>query len=129
MTRAEERAIEHDCARLIALYANLIDACEWEAVAELFAPDGRMSRPTEPDTWVEGREAILEGFRARLPRKTRHLCTNLVVTVVTDAEARGESAMALFLSNEVCKVGRFEDRFVLTSAGWRFAERRGTLTF
>lgn len=129
MTREEERAIEHDCGRLIALYANLIDAGDWEPVAELFASDGRMSRPTEPDTWIEGRKAILASFRARLPRKTRHLCTNLVVTVVNDTEARGESAMALFLSNEVCKVGRFEDRFVLTPAGWRFAERRGTLTF
>jgi hypothetical protein len=26
-------------------------------------------------------------------------------------------------------VGGFEDRFVLTGDGWRFAERRGTLTF
>ena len=26
-------------------------------------------------------------------------------------------------------IGGFEDRFVRTEDGWRFAERRGTLTF
>ena len=31
------RAIEHDCARLIARYANLNDAGRWAEVAELYA--------------------------------------------------------------------------------------------
>ncbi len=129
MTREEERAIEHECARLVAHYVNLNDAGEWERASALFAGDGRLARPTAPDEWIEGREAILEGFLSRPARTTRHLCANVVITVVNADEARGESAMALFLANDLVKVGAYEDRFVRTPDGWRFAERRGRLTF
>ncbi|WP_227698612.1 nuclear transport factor 2 family protein [Sphingomonas hengshuiensis] len=126
---AERRAIEQDCARLIARYANLNDAGKWEAVAALYAPDGRMSRPTAPDDWIEGRAAILAAFTARPPRTTRHICSNIVIDVTGPDQAEGESAMLLFTGEGPPKVGSFHDRFVLTADGWRFAERRGTLTF
>jgi hypothetical protein len=129
MTREEERAVEQDCARLIALYANLNDAGAWKEVADLFTTDGRLARPTAPDDWIVGREAILGSFLSRPARTTRHLCTNIVITLVGDDEALGESAMTMFLANDTIKIGSFYDRFVRTQAGWRFAERRGTLTF
>lgn len=129
MTRDEERAIEHDCARLIALYANLNDAGAWKNVAELFTVRARLARPTAPDDWIEGRAAILAAFLARPARTTRHLCTNIVITVLGEDDARGESAMAVFLANDTVKVGSFHDHIVRTQAGWRFAERRGALAF
>ncbi|RYD92297.1 MAG: nuclear transport factor 2 family protein, partial [Sphingomonadales bacterium] len=43
MDDTERRAIEQDCARLVALYANRNDAVDWEGVAALYAPDGRMA--------------------------------------------------------------------------------------
>lgn len=129
MTRDEARAIEHDCARLIADYANRNDAGEWEAVAALFAEDGRLARPSAPDDWIVGRPAILAAFRARPARRTRHLCTNIVIDVIDADHARGHSAVALFLGDSVVKPGSFDDRFVRTPDGWRFAERRGSMTF
>ena len=129
MTRDEQRAIEHECARLVAHYANLNDAREWKQVAALFAEGGKLARPTAPDEWIVGREAILESFLSRPARTTRHLCTNVVITVFNADEARGDSAMALFLANDLVKVGAYEDRFLRTFEGWRFAERRGRLTF
>lgn len=129
MTRDEQRAIEHECARLVALYANLNDAGEWEALAALYADHGRMARPSAPDDWIEGRDAILAAFKARPARRSRHLCTNVVIDVVGDGEARGESAMALFQPAESPKMGSFHDVFVKTPTGWKFAERRGTLLF
>ena len=126
---ADRRAIEQDCARLIALYANLNDAARWEEVAALYADDGRMSRPTAPDDWIEGRTAILAAFTSRPPRTTRHVCSNVVIDVIGADEAAGESAMLLFTGEGPPKVGSFHDRFVRTGDGWRFAERRGTLTF
>lgn len=129
MNDAEPRAIEQDCARLIALYANLNDAADWEAVAALYAPDGRMSRPTAPDDWIEGQAAILTAFQARPPRTTRHICSNVVIEVLGPDQAEGESAMLLFTGDGPPKIGSFHDRFVRTGGGWRFAERRGTLTF
>jgi hypothetical protein len=125
----ERRAIEQDCARLVALYANLNDAGRWADVAALYAPDGRMARPTAPGEWTEGRDAILAAFLARPARTTRHVCSNVVINVLSEREATGESAMLLFTGEGAPKVGSFHDRFVRIEGDWRFAERRGTLTF
>ena len=129
MTRDEARAIEWDCARLIAHYANLNDAARWSVLAALFAPDGRMARPSAPDMWIEGREAILAAFLSRPARTTRHVCSNIVVDVISDDEATAESAILMFTGAAAPLVGSFLDRFRYTSEGWRFAERRGILTF
>ena len=131
MTDAGARiAIEWHCSRLIHLYANLNDAADWEAVTALYAPDGVMTRPTAPDDPIVGRDAILAAFRARPPRTTRHICSNVVIDVESATEARGESAMLLFTAAATPPlVGTFQDRFVLTPDGWRFARRDGTLLF
>lgn len=129
MTDDERRAIEQDCARLIARYANLNDAARWAEVAALYADDGRMARPTAPDDWIVGRDAILAAFTSRPARTTRHVCSNVVIDVIDDSTATGESAMLLFTGESAPKVGSFHDRFVRTDAGWQFSERRGSLTF
>ena len=129
MTDPERRAIEHDCARLIALYANLNDAARWDELAALYADDGVMVRPTAPDKPTEGRTAILAAFKARPPRVTRHFCSNVVIDVESETTARGVSAMLLFTGASEPLVGSFHDRFVLSGEGWRFAERRGSLLF
>lgn len=125
----QRRAIEWDCARLVALYANLNDEARWAEVTALYAEDGAMSRPTAPDVFIQGRSAILDAFLARPPRKTRHVCSNVVIEVDSAQTARGTSAMVLFTDGAPPIVGSFHDRFVLTPDGWRFAERRGSLTF
>lgn len=129
MTADERRAIEHDCARLIALYANLNDEARWDEVAALYADDGVMVRPTAPDKPTEGRDAILAAFKARPPRVTRHICSNVVIDVESETTASGISAMLLFTGASEPLVGSFHDRFVRTADGWRFAERRGSLLF
>jgi hypothetical protein len=129
VTADERRAIEQDCARLVALYANLNDAARWEDVAALYAEDGRMARPTAPDDWIVGRDAILTTFRSRPARTTRHVCSNIVIDVLDESHASGESAMLLFTGEGAPKVGSFHDRFVRVQGEWRFAERRGSLTF
>lgn len=126
---ADRRAIEHDCARLIALYANLNDEARWDEVAALYAEDGVMVRPTAPDSPVVGHQAILDAFKARPPRVTRHVCSNVVIDVEGPATARGTSATLLFTGEGAPLVGSFHDRFCLTAQGWRFAERRGSLLF
>jgi len=129
MNQQDRRAIEQDCARLIARYANLNDAGEWEAVAALYAPDGRMSRPTAPDDWIEGQTAILAAFQSRPLRKTRHICSNIVIDVLAPDRAEAESAMLLFTNEGPPKVGSFHDRLIRINGDWRFSERRGTLSF
>ena len=129
MSPEDRRAAEHDCARLIALYANLNDEARWDELAALYVEDGVMARPTAPDDPVIGRDAILAAFKARAPRTTRHICSNVVIDVEGPATARGTSAMLMFTGEGVPLVGSFHDRFCLTLDGWRFVERRGSLVF
>lgn len=140
MTDIETMLAEHACAKLITEYAALLDAGRWEDVAALYVADGRMSRPTAPDAYTEGRDAILASFTARPPRISRHVCINIRVDV-QDATAIATSQILLFTadaaedgglpvqSSAPPMVGTYADRLVLTEAGWRFAERRGSLDF
>ncbi|WP_328806851.1 nuclear transport factor 2 family protein [Novosphingobium aerophilum] len=129
VTPEERRAIEWDCARLVALYANLNDETRWDEVATLYAEDGVMTRPSAPDVEIRGRDAILAAFAARPPRTTRHVCSNVVIDVEDADHARGTCAMVLYTGTTPPAVGSFHDRFVRTANGWRFSERRGTMTF
>ena len=131
MTDDDRRAIEWDCATLINRYATLNDAARWAEVAALYAEDGSMTRPTAPDAPVVGRDAILAAFEARPPRTTQHVTANIVVDVIDADNATATSAMLLFTTADKAPlVGGFVDRFRrLAGEGWRFAERRGTLTF
>jgi len=116
LTTGERRAIEWDCARLINLYAALNDEGRWPEVAALYAEDGSMTRPTAPDAPIVG---------------TRHICSNIVVTALGRDDATATSAMLLFTAADAAPlVGGFADRFRrIPGEGWRFAERRGSLTF
>ncbi len=129
LTDDERRAIEWDCARLVSLYARLNDEGRWGEVAALYAEDGVMTRPTAPALPIAGRAAIRAAFEARPPRTTRHVCSNIVVDVIDADHATGSNVMLLFTAYGPPLVGNFDDRFVRTAAGWRFAERRGSLTF
>ncbi len=141
MTDIETMLAEHACARLITGYGALLDAGRWEDVAGLYVPDGRMSRPTAPDDFIEGRDAILASFTARPPRISRHVCINIRVDVRGGDQATASSQILLFTAEAAADdglpiqssappmVGTYADRLVRTEAGWRFAERRGSLDF
>lgn len=137
----ERRAIEWDVTRLIKLYVNLNDAQDWAAVAALYTDDARFARPSKPDVFVDGREAILANFLARPARAQRHVIANTVVDVVDADTARAFSVIVLYMGDAADDgglpvqdiksplIGTFTDLVVRTSAGWRFAERVGGLDF
>lgn len=130
MTEDERRAIEWDCTRLINLYANLNDEARWDEAVSLYAEDGLMTRPTAPDDEIVGREALLAAFLARPTRTSQHVVANIVVNVESPSAARAKSVILLFLGKDAPPlIGTYRDRFVLTQEGWRFAERRGALTW
>lgn len=120
----DARAIE----RLIIDYAAHNDAANWDAVAALYVPDGRMSRPTAPDDFIEGQGAILAAFKSRPARTTRHICANIRIDVNGDS-ATATSQILLFTGHDAPKVGSYADKLIRTTDGWRFTERRGSLDF
>jgi 3-phenylpropionate/cinnamic acid dioxygenase small subunit len=130
MTDLELLIAERACERLIVDYAALNDAGDWDAVAALYVPQGRMNRPTAPDDFIESRDAILAAFKSRPPRVTRHICANIRVTIECDLRAVATSQILLFTAaDKLPLVGSYADVFERTSDGWRFVERRGSLDF
>lgn len=131
MMDAVDRLIaERACERLIIDYAALVDAANWDGVAALYSSNGRMSRPTAPDDFIEGRDAILASFLARPPRKTRHICGNIRITLESATRATARSQILLFTgADQHPLVGSYADILANEGDGWRFLERRGSLDF
>lgn len=142
MTDLDRLLHDHAIARLITRYATLNDAARWDAVAALYTEDGRMSRPIAPDSFTEGRAAILAGFLARPARASRHIVANILVDVAADGiTATASSQILLFTASEADDgglpiqsakpplVGSYADRLVYQDGVWKFTERRGSLDF
>ena len=132
---------ERACERLITEYTHLVDFGNAPAIADLFTEDG-VWRTDEVS--MDGQDAIRAGFGRRqgvTRRQSRHLCTNVAVTV------EGDTATGLcYLVNyrhdsetgaaekpapaDVPKyVGEYHDTFERTVDGWRFTDRYCEMTF
>jgi ketosteroid isomerase-like protein len=136
----ERLLAERECERLIMVYSHLIDGGEAERVAELFADDGVWESESRR---ADGRAEIRGLFRRRqskVQRTSRHVCTNIVVDVVSATEAVGLTYYTLYRYeggegstkaplNGPVMIGDYRDRFVLTSEGWRFSHRRASAAF
>jgi ketosteroid isomerase-like protein len=129
-----------EIAELITRYAAFNDAGDWDAVAALYTESGRMSRPTAPDTFIDGREAILAAFRARPRRVSRHIVANILVNISDARMATATSQILLYTARPQDGeglpavsgpplVGSYSDILTRTDEGWRFVERRGSLDF
>ena len=138
--QAEKQAIARECERLVIAFCNYNDARDYEALADLFTEDGVFARPSDPSNPIKGRTTIRERFSAK-PREllTRHLVSNVLITVESREAARGVSYMTLFTGQEppgaklpvpaspTVQIGQIESRFVRTIHGWRIAEHIGSL--
>jgi hypothetical protein len=136
------RQIERDCTRLILRFAQAVDSAHYEELAELFVPEGVFYRPAEPERPMSV-EAVIDSYRQRLASITcAHLVTNVLISVKSATKAFGSTRILFFgapreAESEAGKgqkatlqlVGGFQDRFVHTTQGWRFAERRGEMLF
>lgn len=132
VTELERLQIEHACQRLSIAFANYVDANRGEELVALFANGGTFERAgtalTAPDQ--------LRDFLAQRPttRTTRHVCTNILIEVVDDANATGITYFTLFDHNGApqdpplpmnlpAAMGEYQDRYVRTDDGWRIAQR------
>jgi hypothetical protein len=87
--------IEHECARLIKVYCNSIDAHDVERLVGLFAKDGVWQRPGNPP--LEGRGAIKEFVEHHgTGAVSAHYVTNIVVDVEDDDHASSNGYALVF---------------------------------
>lgn len=114
--------IERACERLILDFAYFSDRREYESLGSLFTRNGIMIRPS--GARLEGRDAIVAAYKATsADRITRHVCTNIRITVESDQRARGITYATVYSGSATPKIGEFEDEFMLTADGWRIAAR------
>ena len=97
------------------------------------------------EVWSElkGKAAIKAAMIARPDELlTRHVMTNILITVMNEHRAVGISYLTLYrqigkINNEVqnipfsgpAAVGHYDDEFVLTDDGWRFSRRKAYFAF
>ncbi len=134
----EHLQIVRACEDLVRRSIALSDAGQWRALADLYAEDAMMSRPSDPDRWIAGRGAILESFLGRPPRTSRHLIGNLLVDVRSRTEAVATTTVALFVGPAIVDVapvrttgptliGAYDDQLRHEGGQWRIARRAGSL--
>jgi hypothetical protein len=141
MTEQETLSIEHACRRLILDFAFYSDRREYETLAALFTVQGTLTRPS--GEVLVGQDAIVASYRGKAStRITRHICTNIRITVESSQRARGLTYAIVFGADSHQKpvehfgiradarqlVGEFEDLFAMTSEGWRFESRIARFT-
>jgi hypothetical protein len=137
MTETERMLAEWECAKLVNRFGAANDGRDFDALAALLAEEATYARPTDPNNPIQGRDAIVDSFRARpATRITRHLFSNIVVTVESATEARAVSQIVLYAGaaaesgvakSDAPLVGAFEDRFVKRGGKWLFLSRKGSL--
>jgi len=128
--------IERACERLVLDFAYFSDRKDYESLAGLFTQEGTMTRPSRET--LAGRAAILTAYQERpSTRITRHLCTNIRITVESGERAKGWTYALVFGADSSespdgqfgrkadtrSLIGEFEDEFHLTPDGWRIASR------
>lgn len=131
--------IERACEQLIVAYSHLIDFGEAGRVGELFSDDGVWE---SAEARMGSRVEITAGFgrrQANAERRSRHVCTNVAIDVVSPTEANGVCYFTLYRADGVKgpvapvegpeMVGQYRDRFVLTPDGWRIAYRKAEAAF
>lgn len=126
---------------LIDRYTHLVDHCVNGGYdyADLFTPDGTFGVSSEwgggARIWFRGREALAraggggpDGCRSRPGKPIRHVNVNPVVTA-TEEGAHAVSTLLVVTNDTTDRgdivhwEGGYEDTFVKTDGGWRFASR------
>jgi len=140
MDEAQLLLIERACERLVTTYCHLVDHGQAAEIAALFTDDGAW---TSSETAMTGRLEIMRGFQRRQNnhlRRSRHICSNLLIDVLDADNARGVAYVTLYRHDGPAGrktsplgapelVGEYRDTFARTTEGWRFRRREVSVDF
>jgi len=138
MTEDERERIERACLRIVVDCSHAADSYRHDEFVNLFTTDGVLSLPRGEFRGHAAIAAMLDG-RDRTQR-SRHVVTNARITVQDSTHATGVVYLTLYkgvpMAGEAVvydtapeSVGYYEDRYVKTAEGWRFAARRSIPLF
>ncbi len=121
-------------SNLIARYAELVDAGDFDGLADLLA-DAAVGEVGN-DSLLVGRDAVRSMFTTTTRRYedgtpgTKHVTTNLILDIDEEAGVAATRSYWTVLQAvpglplQPILAGRYHDRFTRTDGTWRFAERR-----
>lgn len=139
MDQNQVERIRRACERLVFVYSRNADFGAAEAAAGCYVPDGRLE--------IDGRQfagrAAIQLRLSDMPadQVSRHFCTNVVIDVIDADRAEGTAYVVLYRGRRAeaqsgplamgppLLVGHYEDQFVRSDEGWRFAARTLNVTF
>lgn len=140
LSAVERMTIEHECAKVVRRSLNALDDGDIEAFLALFAEDAVVERPSKPGEPLIGKPAIAAEYRARPgDRLTFHLCTNIVVSVISSQRAeafchvmlytgsRSSGSRGLPTAQRPHMAGSFRDTLTRMGGRWLFVRREGQM--
>lgn len=130
-TTADQAIVEAAIGSLVARYAKHADALDAPGITGLFADDGTL---VIAGNAYAGHAAItgwMEKVAGAVTMRGRHIVSNLVIEWRADApDVATASADMIFVARAeagaplgIVAAAHYEDRFVRTTDGWRFAQR------
>ena len=137
MDLIERQTIEHECQRLAVQFTQIIDMGKSSQVADLFAKGGQFD---VPGMLLENPEAIRALFAKRegSGKISKHVCTNILVDVISENQAKGVCYMTLYKYegdpvegpaplDGPFYVGHYLDEFIKENGSWKFARRKAEM--
>lgn len=135
--RLEQAVMQWECQQLLNRVTMLMDQQQWQALAQCYTEDAVLSRPSDPDNPIRGRQAILESFTARPPRTSGHLIGNPVFILHSNTQIESHSRVWLVsgplsdqspvMANNALLVGSFVDQLSWDGQQWLIARRDGSI--
>ena len=137
MDRQAEMAIELACEATTVRFFFHVDRQDDGAAAKLFEPDGVWERQGRT---IRGQVGVTNALAERPEgRRTCHVLTNLITTVLGDRSARVEFCLSTYEGSETeggaAPVGRLAglrrcvDEMVFVDDGWRIARKSSEAVF
>lgn len=110
---------ENQIAKLRELYATFFDSRDAESFVTLFTAEASMVLPGGKE--ITGHERLARLVQSMPANGGKHIPIDADITVTGDeASCSGPYRME---APDSVSTGRYEDRFVRTAEGWRFARR------
>ena len=110
---------EQQIIRLRDLYAETFDARDSAAFIQLFAEDGALVLPGGKA--IAGHERLVRLVESMPANGGRHIPVEAPVVIEGDiAHSRGPYRMEM---GDTVQTGTYDDTFIRTGDGWRFARR------
>lgn len=137
MDRQEKAVIQQECQQLLHRVTMLLDNGDWQALANCYAEDAVLYRPSDADHGITGRAAIYDSFCNRPPRTSCHIIANTVFEVMTANQVVAESRVWLVTgaasetmpvkADSQLMIGSFTDTLVRVEDQWLIQSRKGSI--